>query len=156
MSALVPCSACHRHVRDHETRCCFCGAERAPLNLQRVPLPRGVKRATLIALGLTLAGQACGGESENIAIYGSTPAPGMGASGGAGGAGGTANGIGGDAGRAAGGSDGGGTVQPVYGASVVPLPQGGNGGMSGSAPIDGEDAGPLDGGTSDAGDPDAN
>lgn len=81
MSSLLPCPACRRHIRSHEPRCCFCGAERAPHAepVRQITLPRDVKRATLFALGLTLAGQACADENA-VAVYGAPFAPGAGAS----------------------------------------------------------------------------
>jgi len=68
MSDLVPCPACDRHVRKHESACPFCSVE---LSLQHLPpaaLPRSrLGRAATFAFGATLAGAAlvaCGGESE--------------------------------------------------------------------------------------------
>lgn len=151
MASLVPCTVCRRHVRCHETQCRFCGAERtADTAACERALPRDVKRATLFALGLTLAGQACAADNS-VAIYG---APFLG--GGSGGGGGSndsgGNGGGGNGGN--GGSttinDGGsGQVQPVYGAPVSP--PGGSGGALPMAAVDaGNDAGNADSG-SDAG-----
>lgn len=75
MSSLVPCLACRRHIRSHEPRCCFCGVERTPLAApQQRALPKDVKRATLFALGLTLAGQACA-EENVVAVYGAPVTP---------------------------------------------------------------------------------
>jgi hypothetical protein len=134
MASLVPCTVCRRHLRRHETQCRFCGAERtAEVNPREVALPRDVKRATLFALGLTLAGQACA-ETNDTPIYG---APFVGGSGGAGG--GSGNG-GGGAGGSAGApntSDGGsGQVQPVYGAPTAPTA-----GAGGAQPMAAVDAG---------------
>ena len=133
MSALVPCLACRRHIRSHETRCCFCGAERTPLAepVRQVALPRGVKRATLFALSVTLAGQACA-EPSAIAIYGAPAPPGAGAANGAGGTrsvdGSGGSGAGGNG--AGNGTAGDSNVQPVYGA-VVPPQAGGSSGSVG-------------------------
>src|ERR1043165_3845106 len=80
MASLVPCTVCRRHVRRHETQCRFCGAERTPevgtcaagtCRAPRESLPRDVKRATLFALGLTLAGQACA-EANDTPVYRAT------------------------------------------------------------------------------------
>lgn len=150
MASLVPCTACRRHLRRHETQCRFCGAERtADAGLREVSLPRDVKRATLFALGLTLAGQACGAETD-VPIYG---APFLGGgSGGGGGSSGSGNGGNGAGGASMAGDGGGGTgqVQPVYGAPVSPV-AGSGGALPMSSPPDaGDDAGGADSGT-DAG-----
>jgi hypothetical protein len=112
-----------------------------------VAIPRDAKRATIFALGLTLAGQACGGESS-MAIYGSPPTPGGGASTGAGGSGG---GGGTGASSTGGTSNTGGepSVQPVYGAPVSPPPGvAGSGNMPNTSP---PDAGNADSGAADSG-----
>jgi hypothetical protein len=148
MVSLVPCTVCRRHLRRHETQCHFCGAERTPEPAVReAALARGVKRATLFALGLTNAGQACGTEENAVPIYG---APAVGGSGGGSGNGGVAGNGGGTAGGAStAGGGGGGQVQPVYGAPVSP--DGGAGGALPPSPVDaGTDSGAADSG-SDAG-----
>jgi hypothetical protein len=68
MASLVPCTACQRHIRHAEAQCPFCGAQRTPSAgpFREVVIPRHVKRATIFAIGLTLAGQACGGQSEGV------------------------------------------------------------------------------------------
>jgi hypothetical protein len=106
--------------------------------VRQVALPRGVGRATLFALSVTLAGQACA-DTNSVAIYGAPVPPGAGASNGAGG---TRNfvGIGGAGGSSGNGSAGQSNVQPVYGA-VVPPQTGGSGGSAGSPEEGVEDAG---------------
>jgi hypothetical protein len=54
MSALVPCSACARHVRSDASSCPFCGAARAASvrPVQRVPR---VSRAVLFTAGASLS-----------------------------------------------------------------------------------------------------
>ena len=149
MASLVPCTVCRRHLRRHETQCRFCGAERTAEAVAReLTLPRDVKRATLFAVGLTIAGQACGAEANEVPVYG---APFVG--GGSGGVSGS-SGNGGNGGTGAGGAstpgDGGsGQIQPVYGAPVPPA-AGSGGGMPMSAVDAGSDAGNADSGT-DAG-----
>ena len=61
MTSLVPCLACARHVRRQDARCPFCGAARTPSAgpFREIVLPRDATRATIFALGLSLAGQAC-------------------------------------------------------------------------------------------------
>lgn len=150
MASLVPCTVCRRHVRRHETQCRFCGAERtAEAAAREQALPRDVKRATLFALGLTLAGQACAADNS-IAIYG---APFLGGGSGGGGGSDDSNGIPGNGGTGAVGGSGGssssdggsGQVQPVYGAPVSPT-----GGTGGALPMSAVDAG-TDGGNADSG-----
>src|SRR4051812_30737427 len=96
MASLIPCSQCSRHVRRAETQCPFCGAPCTPSATvaRPVPLLREAKRATLFALGLTLAGQACGGKEDEgkkrddvglIPPYGIGPVELNGGNGGAGG-----------------------------------------------------------------------
>jgi hypothetical protein len=158
MASLVPCTICRRHVRRHESHCPFCGSERKPTAgaSREGVLARDATRATLIALGLTLAGQACGGKEDegndrpNIGIippYGIGPAL---DTGGAGGGGGSGNGVSGSGG-AAGASGEGGTYAtvPPYGAMPPPDPDGGSGGAD--APDSGA---PPDAGGDDAGDSD--
>jgi hypothetical protein len=153
MASLVPCTVCQRHVRHSEKACPFCGAERQPTAgpSRERGLPRDAKRATLVALGLTLAGPACGGRGDDgderdnssiIAPYGKSPDVSEGGSGGGGGAGG---GGGGGAAGSAGGDEGKVTVPP-YGAMPPPDPDGGSGG--GDAPDSGA---PPDAGGDDAG-----
>jgi hypothetical protein len=159
MASLVPCTVCQRHVRRSESACPFCGAERQPTAgpLRERGLPRDAKRATLVALGLTLAGPACGGRGDDgderdnssiIAPYGLSPDI---TEGGSGGSGGAAGGGSGGASGSAGGDEGKVTVPP-YGAMPPPDPEGGSGGGadtpdSGTPP----DAGSDDAGSSDAG-----
>lgn len=68
MSELVPCTACDRHVRKHESACPFCGVELSLAHLPPPALPLSrLGRAATFAFGATLAGAAlvaCGGESE--------------------------------------------------------------------------------------------
>lgn len=152
MASLVVCTACRRHVRSREPKCPFCGAERKPTaGVSREGLlARDATRATLIALGLTLAGQACGGDAESnedrdqvgiVPPYGLIPIPdGDGGSGGGGG------------GRDSEGEGGSELTVPPYGAMPHPTPdQGGSGGAdapdSGTPP----DAGEGDASTDDAG-----
>src|SRR6187402_496352 len=105
MASLVVCTACRRHVRSRESKCPFCGAERKPTGggAREGLMAREATRATLIALGLTLAGQACGGDAETndddrdqvgiVPPYGLIPIPD--AAGGSGGSGGDSEGEGG-------------------------------------------------------------
>jgi hypothetical protein len=132
-------------VRRHETQCRFCGAERtAETAFREVSLPRDVKRATLIALGLTLAGQACA-ETNDTPIYGAPSVMGGGSGGGSGSGG---NGGGGNGGAPDTGDGGSGQIQPVYGAPVVP-----SAGAGGALPMSSDagndaaaDSGAADGG----------
>jgi hypothetical protein len=152
MASLIPCAACSRHIRHHESQCPFCGAERTPT--ARAPREaaraRDATRATLIALGLTVAGQARGGKEADresdgtfIAPYGLPPFP----EGGSGGGGtGGASGGGGDGGASqSGGAGGDSSIIPPYGA--VPDPDGGSGGGA-----DTPDSGAPDASSNDAGD----
>lgn len=98
MSVLVPCSGCRRHLRRTEAVCPFCAVpvarDAVELPLARAVASTGVKRATLFAMGMSLATSAC--EADNtIPVYGAPSAPqagsgGMGNSGGAAGSGGSA------------------------------------------------------------------
>jgi hypothetical protein len=65
--SLVPCTACQRHVRVNDAICPFCAAAQpARAARLREPLPVGLKRAALFALGASLgAAPACGGENED-------------------------------------------------------------------------------------------
>lgn len=151
MASLVPCTACRRHVRRHETQCRFCGAELQASSglLREIVIPRDAKRATVFALSMTLAGQACGGVTE-VPIYGAPAVGGTGADSGFGGSG--FGGSGGVAGAPNGsGGDGDLQVTPVYGAPVAPE----TGGSAGSAGIPTPDAGRDDAGGSDAAPDDA-
>lgn len=152
MASLVLCIVCQRHVRRQEAQCPFCGAERTPSAspVRAALIPCDAKRATIFALGLALAGQACGGQSEGV----NDPAPsGTGAS----------VGKGGSSGTSLGGSGGGssnnpgnvpGNLTPPYGLSIpFPLPDevGGSSGSIGmpdatSPPEPAEDAGAEDAG----------
>jgi hypothetical protein len=155
MASLVPCPQCQRHVRRGEAQCPFCGAACALAPPSRdAALLREAKRASLIALGLALAGQACGGktdEDKKRDDVGLVPPYGIGPIGEpSGGTGGTA-GSGGTAAGAAGSYP----SVPPYGLSPV-HPEGGSGGSD--APDGGtpDDAGTDDAGTGDAGsEPDA-
>jgi hypothetical protein len=149
MASLVPCTACRRHVRRHETQCRFCGAALVPSASGRdVVIPRDAKRATIFALGLTIAGQACGGVTDvpdqdkgaGGGIFGAPPTPGLGGSGGGGGSGAVNSGGAGNAG-------GGANIQPVYGAVVPPIAAAGNSGSSGMP----DATAPLDAGDGDSG-----
>jgi len=153
MASLVPCTVCQRHVRHSESACPFCGTERQPTAgaLRERALPRDAKRATLVALGLTLAGPACGGRGDDgderdsssiIAPYGLSP---YGSESGSGGAGGAAGGGSGGASGSAGGDEGDLTVPP-YGAMPPPDPDGSSGGGA-----DTPDSGTPDAGGDDAG-----
>jgi len=160
MASLVPCTVCQRHVRRQDAQCPFCGAARSPSSgpFREVVLPRDATRATIFALGLSLAGQACGGRTDDD---NDPSSPGSGASVGIG-AGGSGNARGstaGNAGRA--NSD---VCQenplasicsptPPYGLSIRPTPEvGGSTGMpDATAPEAAEDAGTGDASTSDAG-----
>jgi len=148
MASLIPCSHCLRHVRREETQCPFCGAARTPAAAAARPVLREAKRATLFALGLTLAGQACGGKEDegnknrdNVGLippYGIGPAELSGGSGGAGG--GDTSGLVGE------GGDQSIHTVPPYGGIGHPPPEGGSGGAEES------DAGaPDDAGSDDAG-----
>ena len=133
MASLVSCTACQRHIRRAEAECPFCGAQRTPSAgpFREVVIPRDIKRATILAIGLTLAGQACGGQSEGD----NDPVPsGAGASIGTstGGTGGNATGgTGGSAGDFGGGT-GFGMPQPPYGGIPFPPPDPNTGGSAGS------------------------
>jgi hypothetical protein len=153
MASLIPCSHCLRHVRREEAQCPFCGAERTPALAVARPVLREAKRATLFALGLTLAGQACGGKEDEgnkrdgvglIPPYGIGPAELSGGAGGNGGASGSSG---------EGGSQSAMSVPP-YGGTFRPPPEGGSGGAEESDAGTPDDAGSADAG--DAGtDPDA-
>jgi hypothetical protein len=68
MAHLLPCITCRRHLRSEESACPFCGAQQPPgaVHRRERAIPRDASRATIFALGLTLAGQACGGRSETL------------------------------------------------------------------------------------------
>jgi hypothetical protein len=160
MNSLVPCSACARHVRRQDARCPFCGTARTPSAgpFREVMMPRDATRATLFALGLSLAGQACGGRTDGD---NDPSAPGSGASVGIG-AGGGGNAMGGSGGRANSGTCYDNPLLPMcspappYGNIQIPFPA--TGGSAGSAgmpdaavPQGSEDAGSSDAGSGDAG-----
>lgn len=69
MSQLVPCPGCERHVRLSDPNCPFCGRELdgnalgAVYAARRGAVPRGLKRAALVALGASVAA-ACGGRTD--------------------------------------------------------------------------------------------
>jgi hypothetical protein len=161
MASLVPCAVCQRHVRHHESACPFCGAERKPTAgpVRERGLVRDAKRATLVALGLTLTSPACGGREDEgqqrdnsgiVPPYGLSPDF---SQGGNGGAGGTANGgTGGASGSA--GQDNGDLTVPPYGAMPPPdIPDGNGGGGGADAPDSGTppDAGDGETPSEDAG-----
>src|SRR5262245_53639708 len=64
MMALIPCSACGRHVYTTETSCPFCSHELGDLAAtapRRAPVAR-MSRAALVVLGMSSV--ACGGDVE--------------------------------------------------------------------------------------------
>lgn len=70
MSHLVPCLACHRHVRAVEEQCPFCGAARsAELRASAPPAEpkRRLGRAALFTFGATLVSAACGSDATTPA-----------------------------------------------------------------------------------------
>jgi hypothetical protein len=141
MPAYSPCPACQRHVRGHERVCPFCSVALSPACAPGTPcqaIPRGAKRATLIALSLG-AVAACSSMDDDTAVvpvYGAPAAPVAGAGGTASNAGGTSSGGTNAGGTDFGGSSAGGTD---------------NGGTSGAAGDDGSgDAGPDADAASDA------
>ncbi|HKO90314.1 MAG TPA: hypothetical protein VJU61_04130 [Polyangiaceae bacterium] len=96
MALLIPCTVCQRHVRRQEAQCPFCGAARTASTgpFREIVMPRDATRATILALGLSLASQACGGKTDGD---NDPAAPGSGASVGIG-AGGSGNATGGTGG----------------------------------------------------------
>src|SRR5687767_12157025 len=131
MASLIPCTVCQRHVRHSESACPFCGAERQPTAgpPREKGLTRDAKRATLVALGLTLTGPACGGRGDDgderdnssiIAPYGKSPDISEGGGGGTGAA--ASSGSGGASGST--GGDEGDVTVPPYGA-MPPIPDAG-------------------------------
>ena len=61
MSHLVPCPACHRHVRAHESTCPFCAAA-LPAAPAAPALPTGrMSRAAVFVAGAAVAGAAATG-----------------------------------------------------------------------------------------------
>ena len=153
MASLIPCSRCLRHVRRDETQCPFCGAACTPAAAAVRPVLREAKRATLFALGLTLAGQACGGkedEGKNRDDVGLVPPYGISfdpvPSGGSGGTSAVGNGEGGSESRMS---------TPPYGGTFHPPAEGGSGGEESDAGSP-DDAGSDDASGGDAGnEPDA-
>jgi hypothetical protein len=161
MALLAPCSSCRRHLRRHEAQCPFCGAHQPPPPAPRrqLTIPRDASRATLLALGLTLVGQACGGRTDDDRVQNGSGASTGSGSGGSQGNGNTARG-----GAGGGGAPGG--IQdtcadnpllpecsptPPYGGSPRPLP-----GTAGAAGNGGTlNSGSLDAGAEDAGGGDA-
>lgn len=147
--SLTPCPSCQRHVRLGTSACPFCEAAlpEPAGSRARAALPSGVKRATLFAMGVTVA--ACSADSDlPTPVYGAPVPP---AQGGASSMGGRAGSGGSNMGGA------GGEVlpppTPVYGAPVAP--EGGSGGtgpegQGGSSAGQGGSGGPLDGGATDA------
>lgn len=64
MPNLVVCTACSRHVRLHEPRCPFCGAEGSARTQERPAPPERLSRAALYAFAAaSLAATGCGGSS---------------------------------------------------------------------------------------------
>lgn len=148
MASLVPCTTCQRHIRRAEAQCPFCGAQRTPAvgPSREVVIPREAKRATLLAIGLTLAGQACGGMSD----ANDPKLPGAGGSVGTSNGGTGGNGTGGTNAGGRGGTDFG-FPAPPYGLMIPDPPNGGSAGSTGlpdSGPA--QDAGADDAGSSDA------
>jgi hypothetical protein len=158
MASLIPCSQCQRHVRSSEAQCPFCGAPSAPAALpaRDALLRREAKRATLIALGLALAGQACGGKEDagkKRDDVGLVPPYGIGPigepDGGSGGTGGSGGGSSGEGGAHT-------QVPPYGGTAFFPRPEGGSGGAEEPDAASPDDAGRGDAGVDDAGNnPDA-
>ena len=159
MTSLVPCSACARHVRRQEAHCPFCGAARTPSAgpFREVSIPRDAARATIFALGLSLVGQACGGQTDGD---NDPSAPGSGAS--------VGIGVGGSGNSTGGRSNDDPCANPLantcpvapYGNMPRPLPEvGGAAGSTGlpdaAVPQGSEDAGSSDAGPGDAGPEDA-
>lgn len=76
MSLLITCASCRRHLRSDAHVCPFCAApvaQPSPASAERATIARGTKRATLFAMGISLAASAC--EADNsVPIYGA-PAP---------------------------------------------------------------------------------
>jgi len=162
MASLIPCIACQRHVRRQDAQCPFCGTARTPSAgvLREIVSPRDATRATIFALGLSLAGQACGGRTDGD----NDPSPpGAGASIGNGdGDGGSGNRTG-ATGSNGGTSNSGGCEEnplasicspvPPYGGIPRPYPDE-RGGSAGSAGLPDDDP-PPDAGADDAGSSDA-
>ncbi len=84
MTPLTQCEGCARHVRVIEARCPFCGrargAETVPAPMTETP--RGLSRALLTTLGVTLSLVACQGRGQAsqphpivAAPYGAPPPP---------------------------------------------------------------------------------
>ena len=84
-TALVPCSACSRHVKTNEHVCPFCGAPRAAGTgadthaIGLSPTAQGLSRAALLIAGAAVIA-ACGKESSALrpdgpsaAVYGGPP-----------------------------------------------------------------------------------
>jgi hypothetical protein len=119
MPAYSPCPACQRHVRRHERACPFCAVALppSPACAPGVPcqaIPRDAKRATVIALSLSLVASACMDDNDTP-IYGAPSLPQAGASGSGGrnsggtNSGGTSSGGTNSGGTSSGGTDDGGT-----------------------------------------------
>lgn len=70
--ALVPCSACARHVRSTASSCPFCGGELLAVPARARVTPR-LGRAALVAFGATAMLGACGGSSGGSTADQSTP-----------------------------------------------------------------------------------
>jgi hypothetical protein len=156
MASLILCTACQRHIRPQEEQCPFCGAAQKGSSspFREVVIPRDAKRATLFVLGLSLAGQACGGQTD---ANNDRSARGAGASvgSGTGGSGNAAGGRGGTAGNGSGANPdpcenplAPSCPTPPYGLGPPPPGVGGNakGADAGAA-----DTGPADAGSDDAG-----
>lgn len=68
MIPLSVCGRCARHVKVNEARCPFCGAGReAVAALATTPMPRGMSRALLVALGASVSLPACRTRTEGAA-----------------------------------------------------------------------------------------
>jgi hypothetical protein len=145
MPAYSPCPACQRHVRRHERACPFCAVALppSPACAPGVPcqaIPRDAKRATVIALSLSLVASACIDDNDTP-IYGAPSLPQAGASGSGGrNSGGTSAGGTNSGGSGVGGTDNGGTSGA--GGSGAGGNSGGTSGAGGNASGDGSDAGP--------------
>ncbi len=75
MIALLPCNACERHIRHHESICPFCGV---PQGERAAPVLAPMKRVTRtawIAVGATLAATGCSPPVGIAQPYGAPPQP---------------------------------------------------------------------------------
>ena len=144
MSHLAPCPHCNRHVRVSESACPFCAASLAGRRVQPRPqvATRGLSRASILALGASMAAVAggalldgCADEPEpeddgssSVPLYGAPVQP-------------DAGNVVPDAGSGVAiygapiQPDGGSQVAPMYGSPIQPSPDAGQ-----------NDAGPTDAG----------